>query len=221
MTVSSVLHDWKSLNLPWCLSLMPTSWVSLSPSSCAALSSSPCNSLFSLCSPHNQVFFMLFTKVSCDSVAQPYSISSSLFPMSRLEETCPCLPRPPVYDRQWFTLQGCMYLLGLSGICIHFFTHSGQLFLGHSTKVNVTDSIFFMTDMLHLSVYNGIPGFLLKLWWNLQLSVHDHTGTVELQISPVLLYRMVRKRVAERFEIWQMPQTFHFDVESTPKRESE
>lgn len=41
---------------------------------------------------------------------------------------------------------------------------------------------FFTTDMWHLSV----SGLLLSLWWNLQLSVHDYTGTAELQISPVL-----------------------------------
>lgn len=80
---------------------MPPSSVSLSPSSCASLSSSPCNFLFSLCSPHNQVFFMLFSKVSCESVPRSYSVSLfftflppfhsfSIFPMSRLEEMCPC-----------------------------------------------------------------------------------------------------------------------------------
>ncbi len=149
MMVCCVLQEYCDVNenlpnLPLCRFLMPlpSFLVSLSPSSCASLSSSPCNSsLLSLCSPYNQVFFMLFCKVPCESVPRSSSVSlfftfsppfhllpSSILPMSRLEEMCPCQEGTAIYGQYQFIVRGFMYWPVASANLIHYFLHSGHYF---------------------------------------------------------------------------------------------
>lgn len=88
-----------------CFSMPLSRSVSLSPSSCASLSLSPCkSSLLSLCSPYNQVFFKLLSKVPCSSSVSHifisrlvlHSPSSFKFLLYRHGETWPCWEGTPI-----------------------------------------------------------------------------------------------------------------------------
>lgn len=143
---------------------LPSFMASLSPSSCASLSSSPCNSsLLSLCSPYNQVFFMLFCKVPCESI--PRSSSASLFVHLLASFSFTSLPlyfqcqdlRKCVAVKKALLFmvdaRGFMYWPVPSANLIHYFIHSGHYFGVTGQKWLRQTPFFFITEIWHLSVY--------------------------------------------------------------------
>lgn len=153
----------------WCrLSLFLV--VSVSPSSCALLSSSPCNSfLLSPCSPYNQVFFMLFCKMLCESILSTSwkCAHLNLFSCISFLKTWQIgnvpVKKAHLFMVKQFIMQGFMCWSIQTTDLMHFFIHSGHYFGGRNIKMTVTVSIFLYIKICHLYMKEGEPSLIYAI----------------------------------------------------------